>query len=221
MIVSSKLPVIIIGTGLVARQVAEILNQQDFVVYGFLSLHPGRESLSALNDIPVLGALQDLTFQKLLKTEQIHFIVADTEPTIVAQESVKITELTGNQPISAIHQQAILSPSLTMGVGNIIYAGTVAGPNCDLASFIQLGAGCVLEGDCQIDSRSVVASKAAIGSGVVIEEDVYIGSGAVIAPGIRIGKAAKIAPGSVVISSVPANVTVFGNPATELKSKKT
>lgn len=216
---TGKLPVMVIGTGLLARQVAEILNLQDFVVYGFLSLN-SNEPTQELNDIPILGNIQDNTFQKLLKTERMNFIVADIETKVSERESLKITKLSGNQPISVIHHSAILSQNLRLGVGNIIHAGAIIGINSDLASFIHLGAGCVIEADCQIDSRVIISSKAVIGSGAVIEEDAFIGSGSIISPYIKIGKGAKIAPGSNVISSVSANITVFGNPATELKTKK-
>lgn len=51
---------------------------------------------------------------------------------------------------------------------------------------------------------------------VVIEDDVWIGYNAAIMKGVRIGAGATIAPGSVVISDVPPDTTVLGNPAKPL-----
>ena len=48
---------------------------------------------------------------------------------------------------------------------------------------------------------------------VVIEDDVWIGFNATILKGVTIGAGAVIAPGALVISNVPAGVTVAGNPA--------
>ena len=49
---------------------------------------------------------------------------------------------------------------------------------------------------------------------VIIEDDVWIGYNATILKGVTIGRSATILPGAVVISNVPANAIVGGNPAT-------
>lgn len=48
---------------------------------------------------------------------------------------------------------------------------------------------------------------------VIIEDDVAIGMGAIILKGVRIGRGATVGPGAVVSRSVPAGVTIAGNPA--------
>jgi acetyltransferase-like isoleucine patch superfamily enzyme len=48
---------------------------------------------------------------------------------------------------------------------------------------------------------------------VVIEDNVWIGRGAVIVPGVTIGKNSIIAASAVVMSDVPENTIVAGNPA--------
>ena len=47
----------------------------------------------------------------------------------------------------------------------------------------------------------------------IVQEGVSIGANSTILPNICIGKNAKIGAGSVVTKHVPANKTVFGNPA--------
>ncbi len=49
--------------------------------------------------------------------------------------------------------------------------------------------------------------------GVVVEEGAIIGANATILPGIRIGKNSFVGAGSLVTRSVPADHTVYGNPA--------
>jgi acetyltransferase-like isoleucine patch superfamily enzyme len=53
---------------------------------------------------------------------------------------------------------------------------------------------------------------------VVVEDDVFIGSGAVVISGVALGKGSRIGAGSVVIASVKAGATVFGNPAQAVKA---
>lgn len=54
-----------------------------------------------------------------------------------------------------------------------------------------------------------------------VEEGAIIGAGAVILPGITIGRQARVGAGAVVTRSVPAGVTVVGNPARPLVAKDT
>lgn len=48
---------------------------------------------------------------------------------------------------------------------------------------------------------------------VVIEDNVWIGGNAIIMPGVTIGQGSVVAIGSVVMTPVPSNVLVAGNPA--------
>lgn len=52
---------------------------------------------------------------------------------------------------------------------------------------------------------------------VVIEDDAWIGQRVIILPGVTIGRGSVVAAGSVVMTSVPPNVLVAGNPARQLR----
>ena len=52
---------------------------------------------------------------------------------------------------------------------------------------------------------------------VVIEDNVWIGRGAIIMPGVTIGQNSIVAAAAVVMSDVPANTMVAGNPARLLR----
>lgn len=47
----------------------------------------------------------------------------------------------------------------------------------------------------------------------VVQKDVFIGAGAILLGDIVIGEKSKIGAGAVVISNIPPNATVVGNPA--------
>jgi len=48
---------------------------------------------------------------------------------------------------------------------------------------------------------------------VLIEDDVWIGPNATVMKGVRIGARARVEPGAVVVSDVPPDSRVLGNPA--------
>lgn len=74
--------------------------------------------------------------------------------------------------------------------------------------------------DCIIGDFVTFAPAVRCNGNIHIEDHVYIGTGAIIHQGkpgkpLIIGKGAVIAAGAVVTKSVPAGMTVFGNPAIE------
>lgn len=53
---------------------------------------------------------------------------------------------------------------------------------------------------------------------VVIEDNVWVGRNAIIMPGVTIGHGSVVAAGAVVMSSVPPNILVAGNPARQVRA---
>ena len=53
---------------------------------------------------------------------------------------------------------------------------------------------------------------------IVIGDNVWLGSGVVIFPGVNIGDNSVVSQGSIVMSDIPANVVVAGNPARKIMS---
>lgn len=81
-----------------------------------------------------------------------------------------------------------------------------------------------VEHDCVIGDFVTFAPGVKCNGNIHIEDHVYIGAGAVIKQGtpdqpVVIGRGAIVGMGAVVTKSVPAGVTVVGNPARILKSK--
>lgn len=107
------------------------------------------------------------------------------------------------------------------------------GNNCILAPFVTLTSNIVVGKAFHANLYSYVAHDCVIGDfvtfapgvkcngNVVIEDHAYIGTGAIIKQGqpgkpIVIGKGSVVGMGAVVTKSIPAGVTVIGNPARPL-----
>lgn len=114
--------------------------------------------------------------------------------------------------------------------GAIIAAGAALSPFVTVTSNIQIGK-CFhanlysyVEHDCIIGDYVTFAPGVKCNGNIHIEDHAYIGTGAVIKQGtpdkpLVIGKGAVVGMGAVVIKSVPAGVTVVGNPARILEKK--
>lgn len=56
-------------------------------------------------------------------------------------------------------------------------------------------------------------SQRGIVGGVIVRRFAFVGAGAIILPGVEIGEGAIVGAGAIVTKSVPAGMTVVGNPA--------
>lgn len=113
------------------------------------------------------------------------------------------------------------------GFNIFIGQGVFLNFNCVLLDVapIRIGDGCQIGPGVQIYAadhpRDPAIRRRGLENGkpVTIGKNVWIGGGAILLPGITIGDDAIIGAGSVVTKTVPAGMTVFGNPARQQQSK--
>ena len=89
------------------------------------------------------------------------------------------------------------------GLGVVIGNNVRMGHHCQVFSNVCLG----VKGSGRDDADPIIG------------DDVIIGTGAIVIGNLHVGNHSTIAAGAVVISDVPENVVVAGNPA-EIKKKK-
>lgn len=112
-----------------------------------------------------------------------------------------------------IHKTAYVSRTAKIG------AGTTIAPNATIAPFAELGQHVLVNYNATVGHNtvikdlSVVSPTAAIGGNCIIGKSVYVGAGALIKEKVSIGDNTTIGMGSVVLSNIPANSIVVGNPA--------
>lgn len=209
-------PVIIFGAGHLGRAAKEIFDSNGVVVYGFLDDDQKQHNLE-LDEVVVLGSTDDDGFLKLIGKKCEAFIALDDNR--LRKSAVKtITEVRHKQPVNAIHKLAYISNRASIGHGNFIGNGVSLQPGAMVGSYCILNAAAHLGVESKISDYVQLGTGCIVGNGAVIEEEVFIGAGATIVAGVTIGKGARIGAGSVVISSVGAGETVFGNPAQKVKN---
>lgn len=118
---------------------------------------------------------------------------------------------------------SLISPMSQIAASSHLGPGVILLGNSSVASGTTVGEGGLIQGFSAIGHDVVCGSFVSIYSFVFIGGGVHIGDGvsiyphAVVLPGIKIGSNSVIGAGSIVVSDVPENVTVFGNPAKIIK----
>jgi len=208
-------PVIIFGANHLGRAAREIFESNQVEVYGYLdddkALHK-----KEIDEVSVLGSTDDEGLLKLIGKKCEAFVAVDDNR--LRKSIVKtLNEVRKMQPVNAIHQQSVISKRAEIGHGNYVDIGVTIAPGARVGAHCLLHAKATIGVEAQIGNFVQIGSGSQINPGVVVQDEVFIGSGVVVVSGVTIGKGARIGAGSVVVSSVGAGETVFGNPATQLK----
>lgn len=209
-----KNPVLIFGAGSVGKTAAEIFNQNEVLIYGFLDdkadLHH-----KEIGTVTIMGNTDDDGFLKLIGGKTEAFVAIKNR-----EDRMRIVGMLKDRrkvmPVNAIHRASIISDDAEIGHGNLINAGVTVGPFSSIGNHNILQMGVRIEPSVVIGDFIEIGTGANISSGVKIEEGAFIGAGVTIVSGITIGKNARVGAGSVVIENVVNGSTVFGNPAKKL-----
>jgi tetrahydrodipicolinate N-acetyltransferase len=128
-------------------------------------------------------------------------ISARIEPGSVIRDQVQIGERVIVMMGAVINIGAVVGAGTMVDMNAVVGARAIVGENC------HVGAGAVLAGVLEPPSAEPVR----------IEDNVLIGANAVVLEGCRVGKGSVVAAGAVVISDIPENVVVAGQPARVIK----
>jgi sugar O-acyltransferase (sialic acid O-acetyltransferase NeuD family) len=207
-------PVIIFGAKEMGLMALEIFESNQVIVYCFLD-DDKKTHQTEYNSVMVMSTTDDDDYIKLLGKKCDAFIAIEN-----IKERKFLAEMLEDElklkPVSAIHSEAVWSPSCTIGDGNLVNAGTIIATKAKLGNYCILQNRVVLEAFSTVQDFVQIGSGAIIGQGAVIESGAFIGAGAIIVAGVKVGKNARVGAGSLVAADVKAGKTVFGNPAVEV-----
>ncbi len=206
--------VAIFGSGGHARVVFDILKQCD--TYEPSCFYTISKLTNEIYSTPVLvetSGLENLDFNR--------GIVAVGDNYLRSQIVKKIKSLRPNfKFINAIHPKAIISPTVKMGVGNCIMAGTTiefasevsdhsvintaasVNHDCNLEEFVNISPNATLGGMCRVGKFSTICIGATILNNINIEENVVLGAG------------------SIATKNLTKNTLYYGVPARPIRPRK-
>ena len=128
------------------------------------------------------------------------------------------------QHLSIQASNTVVLDEVEIGEGSLLCPFTCLTSNIKIGKFFHANIYSYVAHDCVIGDYVTFAPGVKCNGNIHIEDHAYIGTGAIIKQGtpdkpLVIGKGAVIGMGAVVTKSVPAGVTVVGNPARILEKK--
>ena len=114
---------------------------------------------------------------------------------------------------TAIHPSAIVHPSVELGPGTVVFAGSTIQPNTVLGDHVIVNTGATIDHECRIDSFAHVAPGVSLAGTVSAGEGVLMGIGSSVVPGVTIGAWTVVGAGAAVVTDLGSNVTAAGVPA--------
>lgn len=112
---------------------------------------------------------------------------------------------------------AIIHGTAAIGQGCFVGAFTTLSSNTRVADFVHFHPYCDIGHDVEIGPYTMVETYTFCGGSVKIGREVTLHTRATILPRIKVGDMATVGAGSVVLRSVSAGITVFGNPARKVE----
>lgn len=205
-------PVLIVGAGGHARVIADIFQQREESILGFLD-DDATLCQKIILGYPVIGDTSEH-----MKYPDSRLIVGIGTNHVRRKLALRIDQQRESAHwVSAVHPQAILAPSVSIGLGTVIAAGAVVNPDVTIGDHAIINTAASIDHDCIIGKFVHIAPGARLAGGVHVGDGAMIGIGAVVIPSCTIGAGAVIGAGTVVLHDVPANTTVVGVPGRILK----
>ena len=129
----------------------------------------------------------------------------------------RVAESTKHTFTNAIHRSAVISSSVTMGLGNMILHGAIVQAQSTIGNHVIINTGAQVDHDCVVDDYAHIAPRVVLCGNVSVGEGTLIGAGATVIPGKKIGKWATIGAGAVVVKDIPDFAVAVGHPARIIK----
>ena len=129
----------------------------------------------------------------------------------------RVAEFTKHPFVNAIHNSAIISARVKMGVGNMILHGSIVQAETEIGNHVIINTGAQIDHDCIVEDYAHIAPGVVLCGNVRVGTGTLIGAGATVIPGKKIGKWVTIGAGSVVTKDIPDFAVAVGHPARVIK----
>lgn len=122
--------------------------------------------------------------------------------------------------VNAVHPSAQLARGATLGVGVVVAAGAILGPDTTVADHAIVYTRASLDHDGELGRCASLAPGAVTGGDVRIGAHTAIAIGTTIRHGRSIGPHTVVGAGSVVVDDLPGHVVAYGSPARVIRPRR-
>lgn len=208
----------IVGSGGFSKQVIEIIEelnkiQPRYHLMGLIDDDKNKLGKKVLG-YSIIGTTDNL--KNMAEKEELFGVIAIADSTIRNELANKLKLI---KWVNLIHPNATVSKYLKLGSGNIICAGTVINPECDIGNHCHININCSLGHDVRINDFGTIMPGSNISGNVHINSKVMIGTGAIILQELNIEKNVTVGAGATVINDIKDSGVYIGTPAQRIISK--
>jgi sugar O-acyltransferase (sialic acid O-acetyltransferase NeuD family) len=205
-------PLIILGVGPHAREMAEIVERINLAsatweLLGFITEeveHAGED----WNGYPLLGDPSALE-----RYPRAYYALES--------EWHRIESLPIERCATLVDPSCFVSRSVQIGRGCVVYPNCFLGYRARLGDFVFCLGGCTINHDNVLEDRVMLASRVTLAGEVHVETRCYLGQGSNVRQQLHIGSHSLVGMGAVVVKDVPPNCVVVGNPARVISADNT
>lgn len=203
--------IIVLGSGGHAKVVIDTLQQLNKDIIGIATL----SNESSFMGIPIIGNDDDVLRYSPDEILLVNGIGSIGDVGLRKKVFLKFKNQ-GYSFYTMIHPSTILSPTVTLGEGVQIMAGSVVQTDVQIGDNVLLNTRTSIDHECQIGSHSHIAPGCILSGQVIIDQEVHLGTGTTVIQNINIGKKVLSGAGSVIIRDISSNQKVIGVPAREI-----
>ncbi len=122
---------------------------------------------------------------------------------------------------TVVHPKAVVSRYAVLGVGTVVMGGTVVNIGAVVGQASIINTGATVDHDCRLGDAVHICPGAHLSGNVQVGNGSWVGVGAAVKQCMILGERVMVGAGAVVVQAVPDGLTVVGNPAAPLPSRKT
>jgi len=206
---------IIVGAGGHGRVVLDTLRVSGkYTPVGFIDADPTLAG-TRIAGVRVLGAINALA--KIRQQQKVKYAIVAIGDNHSRASYAKIIRDHGFELITAIHPNAVISPTATIGPNCLISAGAIIGTDAKIAESCIVNTGAIVEHECVVEPAAHLCPGSLLAGRVHIGAGAFVGLGAKVIQCLNVGQSATVGAGAVVIRDVPDFATVVGVPARMIK----
>lgn len=206
----------IIGSGGFGKQVIEIVEKinKKSEKYELIGLIDDDERLRGKEVLgyKVIGTTDYL--KNYSKKHEVYGVIAIANGEARRQISQKLNSV---QWVNLIHPNTVISKYVKMGKGNIICAGVIINPECNLGDHCHINIGTTLGHDVSMLDYVTVMPGSRISGNVTLKSNSMIGTGSIIIQKLIIEENVTLGAGTVVTKNTLPNSLYIGVPAKKIK----